>query len=194
MNGPATPGASARCADPVAPRSGALAEIVAAIPADFAGDRMDVAVRTLNHAVLAGRDPLGVALADRSARTAAAGERAAAAEARLMDVSARVDAALTGVLRLHAPRGKDDPRCKTCRTSSGKPAPFPCTTYLEICGHGLAPAFDPELIALWHAEAKYRNSRREADLAAFELLVDAFLARRDGQSAEPSPAESGASR
>lgn len=49
------------------------------------------------------------------------------------DHGRRLIAGLRTLERLHACRdGADDPRCRTCRDSRGRPAPFPCATSLLL--------------------------------------------------------------
>jgi hypothetical protein len=67
--------------------------------------------------------------------------------------------------RLHTFRdGVNDPRCRTCRDSKGRPAPFPCATSLLLtaamsrCGEGYG--VDDEGIVLLRNAGREMNGQR----------------------------------
>lgn len=80
---------------------------------------------------------------------------------------------------LHGPRnmGADDltemdTRCKTCRTSSGKPCPWPCTTWMRF-GEILELSVTAREYALFQAVGKARNGGSVANLQALFAAVAA---------------------
>jgi len=149
---------------------GMLAGIIAEVPEDYDGDPLELAVNTLNHRLMSQRNPLAVELADREARREATRERAEKASAEMIELADRADAALTAVWHLHSRRNADDGRCRTCRTTKGQPAPWPCTTYLALADHGFIPRPSDALIEVLRAYGTWQNSRTLRDLRRFEEL------------------------
>ena len=98
---------------------------------------------------------------------------------------------LKEILRLldemHGPRNMtpdlvdSDMRCKTCYTSSGKPCPWPCETWIRF-GEILDMRQGPAAIALFHALGRERNGAR---IRNAKELVAAMLAeaRQEEQAA-----------
>lgn len=156
---------------------GMLADIIAEVPDDYDGDALELVVNTLNHRVMAQRNPLAVELADLEARREATRERAEKAGAELIDMAGRADAALTAVLRLHGRRSEDDGRCRTCRTTKGKPAPWPCATWLAVADEGFVQRPSDALIEVIHAYGTWQNSRTERDRLRFLELSERLKAR-----------------
>lgn len=93
---------------------------------------------------------------------------------------------------LHGPRKLDpddlagsDLRCKTCRTSSGKPAPWPCVTFVRFAEVlDLSPR-GPASVAFFRALGRVRNGGPVPDVAA---LAAAMTAERE----DDEPAGAGA--
>ena len=164
-----------------------LAQIIDTIPDDYAGDRLELSVNTLNHQVLSERNPVAVALADSATRRQAAKQKADAASANLLDTADRVDAAIGELAQLHRRRTSHDPRCLTCRTPGGKPCPWPCATYLVFARRGLLPLPSDEQITLLHAYGAYLTTRSDHALRRFQQLADAAeLARRHAPNTPPT--------
>lgn len=158
---------------------GMLAGIIAEIPDGYEGDELELVVNTLNHRILSERSPLAVELADFEARREATRERADKAGKELIDMAGRADAALTAVLRLHGRRNDDDGRCRTCRTTKGKPAPWPCATWLAVADAGFVTRPSDELIEVLRAYGTWQNSRAERDWLRFDELSAAYHDRRE---------------
>lgn len=158
---------------------GMLADIIAEVPDDYDGDRLELVVNTLNHRVLAQRNPLLVELADREARREATRERAEKARAELIGAAGRADTALTAVLHLHGRRNPDDGRCRTCRTTKGQPAPWPCATYLVVADAGFVTRPSDELIEVLRAYGTWQNSRTQRDLRRFHELSEQYQTTRE---------------
>ncbi len=158
---------------------GMLADIIAEVPDDYDGDRLELVVNTLNHRVMSQQNPLAVELADRAARREATRVRAEKASAEMIELAGRADTALSGVLRLHGRRSADDGRCRTCRTTKGKPAPWPCATYLVVADAGFVSRPSDELIEVLRAYGTWQNSRTERDLARFLELSETYKATRE---------------
>lgn len=63
---------------------------------------------------------------------------------------------------LHAARSEpDDLRCRTCRTSKGLPAPWPCDTLMEV-GAALGFPTDPERAAFLRLAGEAINGSKRA--------------------------------
>ena len=82
------------------------------------------------------------------------------------DHGQRLLAALKMLERLHTFRGAepaDDPRCRTCRDSKGRPAPFPCVTSLLLTAamsrRGEGYGLDDEGIALLRNAGRALNGQ-----------------------------------
>lgn len=169
--------------EPAASRS-ALAAIMAALPPELDGTaRLAIALNTLNLMALQKHSPLlaaylaydhaaeqrRTALAERSAQRYDAFLTAAAAAAP--DVLARLRAA-------HAMRpgtsSRIDARCTSCRTDSGRPAPWPCEPFLRF-----DRALRPELtlpmgvVDALRAAGEYRNHPTAANRARMQQLLAA---------------------
>jgi hypothetical protein len=165
---------------------GILGEIIGSIPEDYSGDRMQLAQNTLNHRVLSERDPVGTVLADLAhGETRRAELRRASEDAgnALLIQAERVDQALAALHARHSARAANDPRCKTCRTSSGKPAPWPCEDYLLVLRAG-GREVSNERIAFKRALGAWLNARTDGNLARLEkaaAALDAADARDLGE-------------
>jgi hypothetical protein len=67
--------------------------------------------------------------------------------------------ALLKLDELHNMRGGSaDPRCKTCRDSTGRPAPWPCVTYVQLAA-ALGLHLEPDTILEIHNAGRYLNGQ-----------------------------------
>lgn len=164
------------------PQGSVLAEIIAALPAEFdADERLSVALNSLNLKALQTHRPgLAAFLAHEYAAGQRRAEHAARTEQRVARFLAAVAAAAPSVLaqrrNVHAMRpassGRIDARCRTCRNDDGEPLPWPCEPFLRY-DQALRPdvEWSQAAIAALRAAGVHRNHPTNANRQRMETLL-----------------------
>lgn len=115
------------------------------------------------------------------------------------DHGQRLIEALRTLERLHTFRdGVDDPRCRTCRDSRGRPAPFPCPTSLllhtAMGRHGDGYLIDDEGIVLLRNAGRVLNGQPELPDGGVRRALAPYLNDPRTTTDQPTPGGPGATQ